>query len=91
MRGLLGRPGLDPGAGLLITKTGSIHTFFMRFPIDVVFLDKKMVVRRVVAGIRPFRFAWGRGARSVVELAAGEAARVGLVEGEQLAWQDPER
>ena len=69
MRGLLGRHGLDPGAGLLIRKTGSIHTFFMRFPIDAVFLDKKMVVRRVVAEIPPFRLAWGRGARSVVELA----------------------
>ena len=42
MRGLLGRDGLEPGDGLLITKTGSIHMFFMRFAIDAVFLDKEL-------------------------------------------------
>ena len=88
MRGLLGRDGLEPGAGLWIAKTGSVHTFFMRFPMDAVFLDKGLRVRKVVTAVKPFRLSWSRGARSVVELAAGEAARVGLVEGMQLSWHD---
>jgi uncharacterized protein len=88
MRGLLGRGGLDPGSGLWIAKTGSVHTFFMRFPMDAVFLDKELRVRKVVPAIKPFRLAWSRGARSVVELAAGEAERVGVVAGMQLGWDN---
>jgi uncharacterized membrane protein (UPF0127 family) len=87
-RGLLGRDGLEPGTGLWIAKTGSVHTFFMRFPMDAVFLDKQLRVLKVVPAVKPFRVAWSRGARSVVELAAGEAARVGLVEGMQLSWDN---
>ncbi len=89
MRGLLGRKGLAPGEGLMITNTGSIHTAFMAFPIDAVFLDRELRVRRVVAGIRPFRVAFGhRGARHVLELAAGEAARAAITEGLRLHWED---
>jgi uncharacterized membrane protein (UPF0127 family) len=88
MRGLLGRDGLEPGSGLWIARTGSVHTFFMRFPMDAVFLDKQLRVRKVVPAVKPYRFAWSRGARSVVELAAGEASRVGLVEGMELSWHD---
>jgi hypothetical protein len=89
MRGLLGRKDLAPGQGLMITKTRSIHTAFMAFPIDAVFLDRELRVRRVVSGIRPFRVAFGgRGARHVLELAAGEAARAGITEGRRLQWQD---
>jgi uncharacterized membrane protein (UPF0127 family) len=89
MRGLLGRKGLAPGEGLMITKTGSIHTAFMAFPIDAVFLDRELRVRRVVAEIRPYRLAFGhRGAKQVLELAAGEAARAGITEGLRLQWQD---
>jgi uncharacterized membrane protein (UPF0127 family) len=88
IRGLLGRNGLAQGTGLLITRTGSIHTFFMRFPIDAVFLDKRMTVRRITRELHPWRAAWSPGSRSVLELAAGEAARVGLTEGSRLAWHD---
>ena len=87
-KGLLGRAGLAPGEGLWILPCESVHTFFMRFPMDAVFLDKELRVRRVVEGVKPFRFAWSRGARSVVELPAGEAGRVGVVEGMQLSWHD---
>jgi uncharacterized membrane protein (UPF0127 family) len=88
IRGLLGRDGLEPDTGLWIARTGSVHTFFMRFPMDAVFLDKELRVRKIVPAVKPFRFAWSRGSRSVVELAAGEAMRVGLVEGMQLSWHD---
>ena len=89
MRGLLGRSGLSPGEGMLITRSGSIHTAFMRFPIDAVFLDRDLCVRKVVAAIPPFRAAAARGARNVLELGAGEAARVKIEVGRRLAWQDP--
>jgi uncharacterized membrane protein (UPF0127 family) len=73
MRGLLGRAALGAGEGLLIRPTSAIHTFFMRFAIDVVFLDRDGVVLEVVPGLRPWRLAAKRGARSVLELPAGEA------------------
>jgi uncharacterized protein len=88
-RGLLGRKSLDPGVGLLITRTSSIHTFFMGFPIDAVFLDRDLRVRSVVADVRPFRMVLRRGSRSVLELASGEAGRVGIVEGIRLGWHHP--
>jgi uncharacterized membrane protein (UPF0127 family) len=88
VRGLLGRKSLPEGEGLLITKTGSIHTAFMAFPIDAVFLDRDLRVRRVVPAIRPFRAAFGRGAKCVLELPAGAAARAGIEKGRRLSWQD---
>ena len=88
MRGLLGQKGLDPGAGLLIPRTRSIHTFFMAFSIDAVFLDRDLRVRSVVRDVRPARIVWRRGSRSVLELASGESDRVGIREGSRLAWRD---
>lgn len=75
MRGLIGRPGLESGKGMLITKCNCIHTFFMRFPIDATFLDHEGQVVKVVRGIRPWRpWIWGGWrARSVLETAAGSA------------------
>ena len=85
MRGLLGRHQLPAGEGVLLEPASSIHMLFMRFPIDAVFLDRELRVRRIVKGLRPWRFAGCRGARSVLEIAAGEAARRGLQPGERLA------
>jgi uncharacterized protein len=90
MRGLLGRDGLDHGNGLLIPKTGSVHMFFMRFPIDAVFLDKELRVQRIAAGLAPWRVAWKRGSKSVLELPAGAAGRAGLRVGSRLAWHHQE-
>lgn len=88
MRGLLGRSGLSPGEGMLITRSSSIHTAFMRFPIDAVFLDRDLRVRKVVSAMPPFRVAAARRSRHVLELAAGEAQRAGIEVGGRLAWQD---
>ena len=85
MRGLLGRRELPSGEGLLLKPSGSVHTFFMRFPIDVVFVDRELTVLGVAPELRPWRTAGRRGARAVVELPAGEAARRGLNAGERLA------
>jgi uncharacterized membrane protein (UPF0127 family) len=76
MKGLLGRSSLEPGEGMLFRPAGSIHMFFMRFAIDAVFCDRDLVVLKVVPGLRPWRMASGRGAKVVIELAAGAAADV---------------
>ena len=89
LKGLLGRPRLGTDEGLLIRPTSAIHTCFMRFPIDVVFLDRRLVVVGVVTDLRPWRFAARRGAKSVLELAAGEIARRGIRAGERLRLSDP--
>jgi hypothetical protein len=84
MRGLLGRRGLRDGEGILLRPAGSIHTFFMRFPIDVVFLDREDRVVGIETAVPPWRTAGRRGAKSVVELAAGECERRGLRVGDKL-------
>jgi uncharacterized protein len=89
LRGLLGRAGLAADEGLLIRPTGAIHTWFMRFPIDAVFLDRELVVVDVVSDLRPWRFAGRRGAKAVLELAAGESGRLGIRAGERLRLSDP--
>ena len=84
-RGLMGRRGLESGEGLLLRPAGSIHTCFMRFPLDVVFLDGDLEVLRVAAAVRPWRARLQRGARAVLELPAGEAERVGIQAGDRLS------
>lgn len=80
-RGLLGRDALDPGTAMLLTPAPSVHTMLMRFPIDVVFVDRANAVVKVVHGLRPWRVAGALGARAVVELPAGAAAAAGLEPG----------
>ena len=86
MRGLLGRSSLPSGQGILLRPAASIHTFFMRFPIDVVFLDDELRVVEIAADLRPWRAAGKRGARAVLELPAGECARRGLAVGDQVRF-----
>jgi uncharacterized membrane protein (UPF0127 family) len=74
-RGLLGRNELPPGEGILLRPAGSIHTAFMRFPIDAVFFDRELRVIRIARNLLPWRLAAARGARAVLELPAGEAER----------------
>ena len=86
-RGLMGRKELIPGQGVLLRPAGSIHTCFMRFPIDVVFMNDELEVLRVAAAVRPWRGRVQRGARIVLELAAGEAQRAGIEPGDRLALE----
>jgi uncharacterized protein len=90
MRGLLGRDELPAGEGLLLKPAPSIHTCFMRFPIDIVFLDGGMRVLSVSADLAPWRFAGKRSTRAVLELAAGEAGRRGIREGVALTLVEAE-
>jgi uncharacterized protein len=75
MRGLLGRPALAAGQGLLIVPCQGVHTLGMRYPIDVVHLDRDGIVRNVLRAIKPWRLGplvWR--SRVVLELPAGSAA-----------------
>ena len=69
LRGLMGRKQMDPTEGLML-RTSSVHTSFMRFPIDVVFLDKQLNVLRIVPALRPWRAAACRRASWALELPA---------------------
>ena len=83
LRGLLGKKQLQPGEGLLLTKVSSVHCFFMKFTIDVVYLDKDMVVTGVET-IPPWRVGkWIKGTTHTLELEEG-AARGRVKKGDKL-------
>jgi uncharacterized protein len=84
MRGLLGRAHLPVGEGILLKPAGSIHTLFMRFAIDAIFLDEELRVVGIVPDLPPWRVAARAGARAVLELPAGESRSRGVREGERL-------
>jgi len=82
-RGLLGRPALPAGEGLVIRPCSAVHTLGMAFPIDVVHLDAEGRVLRVAAELRPWRLGpLVRRSRAVVELPAGTAAATGTRPGD---------
>lgn len=73
-KGLLGRDHLDAASALVLAPCFAVHTAFMRFPIDVVFVDCRGVVLRVVRRLAPWRMAAAWGAHAVIELAGGAIA-----------------
>ena len=82
--GLLGRRSLPEGEGLLLRPSNGVHTGFMRFAIDLVFMDGEGVVLAVRSNVRPWRVAIQRGARGVLELPAGSAERHPIRAGDRL-------
>jgi uncharacterized protein len=87
MKGLLGRRGLPPGHGLLITPASFAPTFSMRFPIDVVFLDRESRIVRVAHALGPWRIAAARRASAALELPAGAAKACALEPGDTLVLE----
>lgn len=88
-RGLLGRPPLARGEGLIIEPCQSVHMFFMRYAIDVVFLDQEYRVVALRPELRPWRVTrYFRDAYAALELPAGAVRSAGLELGHQLAIQD---
>lgn len=88
--GLMFRAELPEGHGLLLRPCSSIHMFFMRFPLDVVFVDAEGTVVRVLHAIRPWRASMPvRGAKAAIELVAGSAARSGLAPGSVVRVVEP--
>lgn len=85
-RGLMLQKPLGDGEALLIKPCSSVHMFFMRFPLDIVFFGKDGAVVKVVAGLQPWRMALGgKGAWSALELAAGAAASISV--GDQVVFE----
>lgn len=85
-RGLMLSPELAPDEGLLIDPCGSIHMFFMRFALDVLYVDRDNVVVRAQRGIKPWRVGplHTRGAKYVIELPVGSIDSSGTEAGDQL-------
>lgn len=86
--GLLKHERLEPGDGLWIMPCESVHTFFMKFAIDLVYLDKKQKVRKIRHAVPPWRLSACLTAHSILELPAGTARQTGTQPGDQLAF-DP--
>lgn len=86
MKGLLGTRELQDGCGMLILPCSSVHTFFMRYPIDVAFLDKQMRVVQMVSSLPPWRafISMGSGAKIALELPSGKLAETNTSIGDAL-------
>jgi uncharacterized membrane protein (UPF0127 family) len=84
-KGLLGRDALPEGVALLIAPTNAVHTFFMRFAIDIVFVAREGRVVKVSRAVPAWRMAAAWGGYAVVELAAGAADRAGIKAGDCVA------
>lgn len=83
-KGLLGREKLGANEGLLLENCSSIHMFGMKFALDIVFLDREWTVVKIVQNLAPWRMSACFKARHVLEMEAGNAARVGLTNGRKL-------
>ena len=84
--GLLKHERLDPGEGLWISPCESVHTFFMKFAIDLVYVDRKYRVRKVRHAVPAWRLSACLVAHSIVELPAGTAERTGTRVGDELVF-----
>ncbi len=86
--GLMMRKGIREGGGIFITRSASIHSFFMRFRFDAVFVDDDNRVTRITPSMRQWWVAFGgRGAKDVIELPAGTAAATGTQPGDRLTYE----
>jgi len=86
LRGLRGRAPLQPGQGLLIVPCAGVHTFWMRYPLDLVFLDRQGRVLRCRHRVKPWRAASCFGAHATLELPAGTLPALALQPGQVLQW-----
>ena len=83
-RGLLGRDSLDPSSALILEPCLAVHTAFMRFAIDVVFVDKNGYAVKIVEDVPPWRIAVAVRAHAVIEMAAGSVRRRDVALGDRL-------
>lgn len=87
-KGLLGRTSLPVDRAIAIAPCNAVHTFFMKFPIDVMFVNRDGTVRRVVHGLRPFRIAASAASHCVIETAAGVIAASGTRPSDTLTLEE---
>jgi len=83
--GLLKHDSLDEGSAMVIAPTNAVHTFFMRFPIDIAFVNREGLVVKICAAVRPWRLAAALRAHAVIELPAGTLARNETIAGDILS------
>jgi uncharacterized membrane protein (UPF0127 family) len=87
-KGLLGRDGLAAGEGLWIVPCESVHTFGMRFPIDIIYLDRNRKVKKVRSGVPPWRLSACLSAHSVLELLPGTIGATQTRPGDKLEFSN---
>ena len=87
-KGLLGRESLAAGEGLWIRPCESVHTFWMRFPIDLVYLDRKNRIKKLVSAVPPWRISVCLSAYSIIELPAGTIRETQTQPGDTLEFSD---
>ena len=85
-KGLLGRKLLKPGEGMWIVPCESVHTFFMQFPIDLVYLDREHRIRKLRSGVPPWRLSACLSAHSVLELPGGTIQSTNTKPGDKLEF-----
>ncbi|HHX22948.1 MAG: DUF192 domain-containing protein [Tepidanaerobacteraceae bacterium] len=85
LKGLIGTNKLEEGEGLLITPCTSIHTFFMKYPIDVIYFDDENIILHILHSIQPYSFSpIIKKAKGVLELPAGTCISTGSVVGDKI-------
>lgn len=88
LRGLIARPRIEPGEGLLIVPCRGVHMYMMTYPIDVALIDKEGVVVALYRELAPgTRTGWHAGARQALEVPAGTLAETHTALGDRVAWQ----
>jgi uncharacterized membrane protein (UPF0127 family) len=85
-KGLLGRSGLPAGGGLWIVPCGSVHTFFMKFAIDLVYINRRKKVKKIRSSVGPWRISACLSAYSILELPVGTIHSTGTQRGDQLEF-----
>lgn len=92
LRGMIGHPEPGAGEGLLIHPCEGVHMHWMRYPLDIVFLDDAGLVIAVYHRLRPWRFSKShKNASCAIELRAGTLAETGTELGDRLVWTDRHR
>jgi hypothetical protein len=85
-KGLLGRSSLPSGEGIWIVPCESVHTFWMKFPIDLVYLDRDKKVKKVRSRVVPWRLSACLSAHSVLEFASGTIDSTRTMPGDRLEF-----
>lgn len=89
LRGLMGRKKLPQGHGLLIVPCNSVHMLFMKFPIDVIYVDENFVIKKIVKNLPTWSgLSICFGANAAFEFSAGEAKHLNLQVGDKFSLQD---
>jgi uncharacterized membrane protein (UPF0127 family) len=89
MRGLLGRASMPATEAIILRPASSIHTLFMRFALDVIYLDREDRVVKVVPNLVPYRFSAAKKAHTVLEMTSGATEGKDLQLGDHLLIEPP--